>query len=56
MNEKTDGWKKSVNGVIKNKAVWLLIILVTNGTKENEQIIPHVAPLEMQGRAHMLKS
>lgn len=49
MNENTDGWEKSVNRVINGKEVWLLTILLMNGTKENEQAVPHIIPLEIQG-------
>lgn len=47
MNENT-GREKSVNRVINTKGVWLLIILAKNGTKENEQTVPHITPLETQ--------
>lgn len=48
MNENTDGWEKSVNRVVNSKGVWLLITLAKNGTKENEQTVPHITPLETQ--------
>lgn len=36
---------------------WMLAILGMSETKENEQTIPHSAPLEIQGGwRHMLKS
>lgn len=48
MNENIDAWKKSLNRVISSKGVWFLIILAKNGTKENEQTVPHITPLETQ--------
>lgn len=49
MKIQIDGREKSMNRVINGKEVWLLTILLTNGTKENEQAVPHITPLEIQG-------